>query len=282
MIHLWGLKDGLIMKKLTLLKIQLLAFIFSFLCASTPAYADLSTCTRLVVTGNAEYPPILWRDPNHPGKLIGVAVELLELSLMGTGIKVDARNRGVWARAQKEAKYGEIDMLAGAFITEQRQKYMDYIFPPFTNVPSVVWVVKGKEFEFNKWDDLGHKRGGTLLNNSFGQDFDQYAAKNLDIVSSATAERSFSMLIAERFDYVLYELYQGLTILEVSGLKDSVGYLKTPISVEGLYFTFSKKSGCNTQALRKYLGGRVKQLSDSKTFERLFDKYMQVWLESQK
>ncbi|MCE2573286.1 transporter substrate-binding domain-containing protein [Motilimonas eburnea] len=241
----------------------------------------LTICRNLVVTGNAEYPPILWRDAENPGKLTGVAVELLELALMDSGISIDARDRGNWARAQQDARRGEIDMLAGAFITEERQTYMDYIQPQFTDVPSVVWVAKGKEFDYQHWQDLKGKRGGTLINNSFGQDFDQYAKQNLEIRNSATAERSFTMLLAGRFDYALYELYQGLTILESSGLKSNITHLSKPVSVEGLYFTLSKKSGCNTPALRDFLNQRVKQLTEFKTFDTLFEKHMAVWLRQQ-
>ncbi|WP_019615637.1 substrate-binding periplasmic protein [Psychromonas ossibalaenae] len=260
----------------------LLSFMLFILLLSIPVQANLSICKHLVVTGNAEYPPILWRDQHNPGKLTGLAVELLELALMDSGITIDARDRGVWARAQQEAKHGEVDMLAGAFITDQRQEYMDYILPQFTNVPSVVWVKKGREFPFKEWSDLLTKRGGTLVNNSFGQDFDKYASERLDIRTSATAERSFAMLIAERFDYVLYELYQGLTILEVSGLKNNVTHLQEPVSIEGLYFTLSKKSGCNSKALRNYLNKRIQELTDFNTFDKLFDKHMQLWLEQQK
>ncbi|MDO6527320.1 transporter substrate-binding domain-containing protein [Motilimonas sp. 1_MG-2023] len=250
--------------------------------AQTQQGNNLSICRSLLVTGNAEYPPILWRDFDNPGKLTGVAVELLELALMGTGIAVDARDRGGWARAQQDARRGEIDMLAGAFITHQREQYMDYIKPQFTDVPSVVWVAKGKEFKYQEWQDLKGKRGGTLINNSFGQAFDQYAKQNLEIRNSASAERSFTMLIAGRFDYALYELYQGLTILESSGFKSHVVHLKTPISVEGLYFTVSKKSGCNTPELRAYLNKRVAQLTEFKTFEPLFEKYLAEWIRQQK
>ncbi|MFO6425379.1 substrate-binding periplasmic protein [Motilimonas sp. KMU-193] len=241
----------------------------------------LTICRSLLVTGNAEYPPILWRDADNPDKLTGVAIELLELALMDTGIAVDARDRGNWARAQQDARRGEVDMLAGAFITQERQTYMDYIQPQFTDVPSVVWVAKGKEFNYQQWQDLKGKRGGTLINNSFGQAFDQYAKQNLEIRNSASAERSFTMLLAGRFDYALYELYQGLTILESSGLKANITHLPTPVSVEGLYFTLSKKSGCNTPALRAFLNKQVNQLTEFKTFDTLFDKYMAVWLRQQ-
>ncbi len=260
------------------------AFVFLLCGVTVNAFANeppLTSCTRLVVTGNAEYPPILWRDMGKVGKLTGVAIELLELALKDTGITVKTHDSGGWARAQQDVRRGDVDMLAGAFITKERQAYMDYIQPQFTDVPSVVWVAKGKEFDYQQWQDLKGKRGGTLVNNSFGQAFDQYAKQNLEIRNSPSAERSFTMLLAGRFDYALYELYQGLTILESSGLKSNVTYLPTPVSVEGLYFTLSKKSDCNTQELRDLLNQRVSQLTESKVFDTMFEKHMAIWLSQQ-
>ena len=35
-------------------------------------------CERLVATGNPEYPPYLWRDPQNPQQLIGANADLLQ------------------------------------------------------------------------------------------------------------------------------------------------------------------------------------------------------------
>ena len=35
-------------------------------------------CERLVATGNPEYPPYLWRDPQNPKQLIGANADLLK------------------------------------------------------------------------------------------------------------------------------------------------------------------------------------------------------------
>ncbi|WP_432459023.1 substrate-binding periplasmic protein [Agarivorans sp. QJM3NY_25] len=263
-----------------LLKLYLFfGLMFGTLVSPTSASQDFSSCSQLVVTGNAEYPPILWR--SHDRKLHGIAIELLELALIDTGIKVVARDRGVWGRALKEAEHGSVDMIAGAFKTNARVKYLDYIEPQFTDVLSMVWVKKGHDFPFHRWQDLLGKRGGTLANNSFGQAFDQYAKSHLSLYASGSAERSFEMLMAERFDYFLYELYQGLALLELAGLKQQVSALPSPISVEPLYFAFSKKSACNTPRLKLHLQQHLSQLSEFKVFERLFDKHLQLWLSEQ-
>ena len=35
-------------------------------------------CERLVATGNPEYPPYLWRDPQNPQQLVGANADLLK------------------------------------------------------------------------------------------------------------------------------------------------------------------------------------------------------------
>ena len=44
-----------------------------------PAFAVAAgKCERLVATGNPEYPPYLWRDPQNPQQLIGANADLLQ------------------------------------------------------------------------------------------------------------------------------------------------------------------------------------------------------------
>ena len=44
-------------------------------------------CERLVVTGNPEYPPYLWRDPQNPQKLIGANADLIAHIGEAIGVK---------------------------------------------------------------------------------------------------------------------------------------------------------------------------------------------------
>ena len=138
-------------------------------------------CNTLIVSGNPEYPPLLWRDEQHPGFLIGAVPALLKEITEPLGVNVVVKDIGSWARVQRMARQGEIDMVAGAFITSERIGYMDYLLPPITHLPTAVWVPKGREFVYRHWPDLAGKRGSTLINNSFGQNFDRYAQQNLRI-----------------------------------------------------------------------------------------------------
>ncbi|MDX1559860.1 MAG: hypothetical protein R3193_13180, partial [Marinobacter sp.] len=57
-------------------------------------------CNTLTVSGNPEYPPLLWRDEKHPGYLIGAVPALLEEITQPLGVNVEVRDIGSWARVQ--------------------------------------------------------------------------------------------------------------------------------------------------------------------------------------
>lgn len=248
------------------------------LVAPLPAYgAQEHACNRLSVSGNPEYPPLLWRDPDEPDRLIGAVPALLREMIEPMGLEVVVRDLGSWARVQHVAGLGEIDMVAGAFFTSERIGYMDYLLPPITHLPTVVWAPKGREFAYRHWPDLLEKRGSTLIDNSFGQNFDRYADENLRIEGVRTIEQSFQMALANRVDYVLYELLQGQVMLQKLGIVDDFVALETPISREGLFFTFTKASPCNTFELRERIAGRLSSLVDAGRVDQLIREYTELY-----
>lgn len=180
---------------------------------------------------------------------------------------------GSWARVQRLAQLGEIDLVAGAFITSERIGYMDYVLPPMTHLPTNVWVPRDRPFVYRHWPDLEGKRGGTLINNSFGQRFDQFAVENLMIEGVRSIDQSFLMALAGRVDYVLYEQLQGWVKLGRLGLADQFVALDPPVSSEGLYFAFPKRSSCNSVAFREAFMERLTFLSEQKRLETLIEEY---------
>lgn len=230
-------------------------------------------CKTLTASGNPDYPPLLWEDPRNPNHLTGAATALLAEILEPLGVKLEVQSLGSWARVQRLARVGELDMVAGAFITSERIKYMDYLLPPFTRLPASVWVPKSRAFEYRHWPDLKGKQGSTLINNSFGQGFDRYAEKNLQIVNVRTIEQSFEMALAGRVDYVLYERLQGQVKLERLGLAEKFVALDVPVSNEGLFFAFSKNSRCNTLEFRERIADRLYTLINSGRLDELVREY---------
>jgi polar amino acid transport system substrate-binding protein len=251
------------------------------LAASFPALAETQSgfaCDTLMVSGNPEYPPLLWQSDQAPGRRIGAVPALLQEIVEPLGVDVRVREKGSWARVQRLAQLGEIDLVAGAFITSERIGYMDYVLPPMIQLPTTVWVPKERPFLYRHWPDLLGKRGSTLINNSFGQRFDNYAKANLMIEGVRSIDQSFLMARAGRVDYVLYEQLQGQVKLQRLGLADHFIALAPPISREGLFFAFPKGSPCNSEPFREAFMERLTLLTEQRRLEALIDEYSALYL----
>lgn len=88
---------------------SILAMCLSALLTGTSWAGDCDSCKVITVTGNAEYPPLSWRDKRDPTRITGFAIELLEIALKDLGIKVESRYVGPWARAQANVRGGLVD-----------------------------------------------------------------------------------------------------------------------------------------------------------------------------
>ncbi|EXJ11914.1 transporter substrate-binding domain-containing protein [Nitrincola nitratireducens] len=120
----------------------------------TSAYASDDQCRELTASGNAEYPPYLWRDPNRPGELAGAVRYLMDDLSDILGLPIRVVDSGPWGRTQEEVAAGRIDLIAGAFFTSARSEWMDYLEPSLMLTQTAVWTADDKEINYSEWRDL--------------------------------------------------------------------------------------------------------------------------------
>jgi len=238
-------------------------------------------CLQLTATGNPEYPPYLWRDPQNPNVLIGANADLLKAVGESLGLKVEVLYGGPWSRAQEEVRTGRIDLLAGYFLTQARQQEMDFVKPPFLHTPSVVWVRQDAAFAYRSWSDLRGHTGGTLVSNSHGQQFDDYASANLTLEAVPSARQAFEKLLHKRNDYVIYEQYPGMALARTLGMEKQLKVLEPPVSSEGLYLALSHESPCNQPALRERLAQKMKEIVAGPLPGQLLEQNLERWKQEQ-
>ncbi|MDP3816676.1 ABC transporter substrate-binding protein [Pseudomonas sp.] len=243
--------------------------------------AAAGKCERLVATGNPDYPPYLWRDPQNPQQLIGANADLLQHLAKELGLVVDIAYSGPWAQAQDEVRTGRIDLLAGAPLTAPGLEVMDYVHPALYFSPSVVWVRSGAEFPYSGWQDLPGHKGDTLLNSSFGAPFDAYAKSNLSLEGNASLTQALQKLLLGQTDYVLYERYPGQALADTLAMQDDLIALEPPISSEGLHLTLSHNSACNDPWLRGMLAKKMLEAVAAGVPETLLQRNLQRWKEQQ-
>jgi len=251
----------------------------TLMAVSFAAHAN-DTCKSLLATGNPEYPPYLWRDPEDENRLIGANAEWMQLLSKEISVPIDVKYVGPWGRVQEEAKLGRVDLLAGAFFTLPRLEYMDYFYPAFRETRTVIWTRSNFNMPYKKWADLAGKQGVTVINNSFGEEFDRYAKESLKISMVPSLEQALKMLSLSRADYLIYEEDPGLAYvakLNITGLKT----VSPPITNENLYLTLSHKSPCNTPKMRGRIAKAVYKLDKQNVMNKLIASNIQLWRKQQ-
>lgn len=236
-----------------------------------------NACERIVVTGNPDYPPIIWAPEQGDQQLTGVAVEMLQSALADSGIAVEVLNMGSRAKALEAVESGQIDVMAGLFMSRERLSSMDYVYPPIMEVPSVFFVRRGAAFPYTGWQDLRGKRGAAQEGSRFGLSFDTYANDNLELQREATGEAALRKLLAGDLDYVVLERYQGLALAQQMRVDEQLDTLEGSFINAPLYFAISHNSVCNSPALRAALALGMQEQTQRSESRRLLDKYRGIW-----
>jgi len=257
---------------------KMIVMFWLVMITSISASAEQDACRFFTASGNAEYPPYLWRQPQNPEVLTGAIAAFLQKISKSLDVKIDLQYSGPWGRTQEEVAAGRIDFIAGAFYTDARSERMDYLRPSFQLTRTVVWVNNEKPFEYNRWEDLIGRQGVTVIHNSFGQEFDDFARENLTVHQVGSLEQGLKMLNGQRVDYVLYEENPARAYAARNGYRN-IHPLAQEISSEPLYLTLSKKSACNTPAFRARLQQVLEQAEAENWMQTLLQQAQYLWAE---
>jgi len=223
----------------------------------------------LITSGHPEYAPFMWHEGDE---IVGVGPDLVRMIFGELGIEVESPYTGPWKRVQQLGKAGEIDVISGMYRNKDRMTYMTYVEPPYSPDPFVVWVKKGHSFPFNSMEDLIGKRGITILGDSFGQEFDDFAKAHLDLKRAPKIEQNFLKILHDHADYMVCGYYPGLLESYKLGLADKVEILPTRLGSEFMFMAFSKKSKFIKHL--PYARKRVEELERDGTVARLFKKHL--------
>ncbi|MFO7534692.1 MAG: transporter substrate-binding domain-containing protein [Kiritimatiellia bacterium] len=111
--------------------------------------------SRLVVGGDARYPPYEYTDRN--GEPAGFNVDLTRAIARQMGLTVDIRLTR-WSDMREALNRGEIDIVQGMFYSHERDRKYDFS-PPHTIVHHVIVVREGSA----EFSDLASLKGKTIL-----------------------------------------------------------------------------------------------------------------------
>jgi len=183
-------------------------------------------------------PPSIWAQINRE-KLSGPVIDLVEEIFSEFNIRVSTKLLP-WARAIEQMKTGELDMIPVIFHTQERARFMEFTIP-YVQVPTAVFVPKGKSFPFSKLDNLKNRQGLMMREDSISTEFESFES-NLNITRVTDYEQIFNMLTNNRADYAVAAQYGFLIHAKQLGYENKIELLPHPITTRNLYCGFSKNS----------------------------------------
>lgn len=240
----------------------IIVFILGFLFYKSPFARD-----PLIISGHPNYPPLTWQEN---GEIVGVAIELAKTVFTELNIPYTIKATGPWKRVQQNAKEGLIDVITSIYLNAERNQYLDYTIS-FTTDPSVIFVLKGNAFPFNKWEDLIGRQGITTLGESYGEEFDRFIEQYLKIDRVKSHLQNFKMLEKGRVDYILFPLYPGRALAIETGYMEKIEILPLIAHDSYFYMAFSKKS--NLKHLLAPVNQIITRLIQEGAIDQWFLKY---------
>ncbi|WP_135080745.1 transporter substrate-binding domain-containing protein [Terasakiella sp. SH-1] len=252
------------------MKRQLAVFFFLLLGMVVPARAH--DCTKVVVTAHPEYPPYHWHED---GKIVGASVALTEKIFKELGVEVEARYEGPWKRVLANAQANHVDMVLALKKTEERSKFLNYTTSPIFPNPFAVFVKVTRPFDYTQWKDLLPKRGGKNAGDRYGEPFDSFARKYLELEDGFSTASNVKKLINGRIDYFIHGRYVGLAHFATIKEGDQVVALAQNINEGVIHSGFTKGSPCNM--FLPYVSRRYQEMIASGEAVALLQQYVKRW-----
>ncbi len=210
-------------------------FILSILCWVGLTNVGLAQSNNTI---SVSAPSSIWaweRDWTLEGPVIDLASKIF------SDLGLQAQPRVLpWPRAIDYIEQGKLDVILTIFYTQERAKHMEFSVP-YVDVPTVVFVARGKSFPFQTLKDLVGLNGLTIIGSSISKELNKFSPK-LSLVPVLEEEQMVQMLDRGRADYAVSPKYIFMISAVRLGYENKVEALPTPINSKPLRFAFSKKS----------------------------------------
>lgn len=205
-------------------------------------HTNLYACQKILINGSKSWYPVSFRDDNQ--QLMGIAPDTAKAVFKRIGIAVHMSPDLPWKRQLRALSEGEIDMIAGAYFTDERDIKYRYTEDLLSEKIKVFTDIE-RAFSFQNWSDLENKRGLRVLGGSYGTAFDTYAAEHLSFEELYHQNEMIIRTLKDpRVDYSVLSEHDGYLTAKKLGLENRFVALEKPVAELSIHFLFSRKSKC--------------------------------------
>lgn len=220
------------------------ALILSGAAGSLAVMTKAHACDAIRVSGANNWYPVIMRTEDDKS-VHGLGPDVANAVFAALGIDVIVAKKRPWKRLMVQLDRGELDAILGAYWTSERSKRYLYS-TSFAEDEIAIFVRRKSSFELTRLDDLIGRVGLRPLGGSYGEKFDRFAERYLDIEQIATTgdNNIVVMLASGRADYAVLGRYDGIADIKATNLQDEVTDLPFSVASNSVHFLFSRKSPC--------------------------------------
>ena len=208
------------------------------------AFSARADCRKPLTWAWNQYEPYAYLNNDHI--LVGLDVELVRAILSEAGCKYKAVEIPA-KRALKMVESGEIDLVAAASVTPEREAY-GHFSAPYRSEKIVMFARRQSTASALTMLDqvfARHLRLTAGLGGYYGPDYarlqDQFdKARLLDL--NASLEQRLTMLKLGRVDVMLEDEVAGVATARKMGIQDQIEVIGQPLSEEPVHLLLSRKS----------------------------------------
>ena len=233
--------------------------------ASTQAATEAATSGKVFeIATDTTFAPFEFQDKD--GNYVGIDMDIIRAIAEDQGFQVKINPLG-FSAALAAVESGQADgVIAGASITEERQKTYDFSDPYYTADVAMA-VAKGSDIK--EYKDLEGKNVA-IKTGTNGGDFaksimDKYGFTVTEFEDSSNMYQDVivgnSVACFEDYPVMAYGIQQGLELQLVDGIKEA-----------GSQYGFAVKKGENAELLAMFNKG-LKNIKDNGKYDEIVDKY---------
>ena len=247
-----------------------LTLALAVLVFAKPVTAAPAQCETIRVNGTHDWYPIVMRRVESDG-FSGILFDVSLKLFTQLGVRLEVQRKTPWKRLFLQMDEGSLDAILGVYWTRERaEKYL--YSDAITRDDVAIFVKKGSESRYQNLSDLIGLQGVRPLGGSYGEEFDQYAKKNLSIkqVPSEEQDRIIKMVAFGRADYAVLGRFDGLADIRTSGNQGNVVELPWRVTNNPVHILIAKNSPCaqllpdiNRVISEMHQDGTIKQLEES-------------------
>lgn len=223
----------------------------------------LSGCPVLSVGGADGWEPITFIEDN--GRQSGLGIDVLRAYAQQNDIQLELQLDIPWNRSLQMLANNELDVIAGAYFTAERDQTFIYS-RPFAHDDVMIFQHRDNRFPVSDLHDLIGYRGARPQGGSYGDHIDKFAEQRLDMMYSPTGNHIFNVLLSGRADYVMLGLYDGMANIYRDKLRDTIIPAEAPLVRNDVHLMFSRGSSCVRHI--KNINLLIEKLDQDGTLER--------------